>query len=283
MIIGAGGANLAIVEEFLPGTDLSNVKYDSGSPMPFYRTLYQVARGIADIHERDIVHRDIKPNNMKFDSENYVKIFDFGLAKVSPLPTSTGSLIGTPGFMAPEQYHLPPIIDKPIDVYAFGVMVFLFVSGALPMSAGVGFASPTALPPHGSISVLGFNCPRVAPLIDACLDLNPGARPTMRHISKALEAEILFNAHRATIVNASQTLVLDKSSSKAKATHYGNSVEITYNGYEFTITNVTGHVSINNKQAVVGQILNGAHVITLGSSGQRSFTTFDVSHPEVEL
>lgn len=272
---------LALVEEFLPNDDLMAF-YSSGFTVnDYYNLLYQIACGVRDIHVCGIVHRDLKPNNIKRDQDGAIKIFDFGLAKIGPLPKSTVVLIGTPGFMAPELFGTPPIIDKPVDAYAFGVTAFFLATGVLPPTAN-GLAPPHPLPVGATISNHVAVTPAVALLIDGCLALAPTARPDLDTIARALKRELLVNRHRALIADGSSMLVLDHNHPRIKATR-GNSdsIEIVYDGYDFKLSQIQGNVSINNQPATIGSILNGSYVIVLGTSGPRRFVTFDVSHPEV--
>lgn len=78
LIWNGAGEIVGIVEEFLPGEDLTKVSPPSNE-LEFLRLAYPIAEGIADIHAHGRVHRDIKRQNMKFDAESCLKIFDFGL------------------------------------------------------------------------------------------------------------------------------------------------------------------------------------------------------------
>jgi eukaryotic-like serine/threonine-protein kinase len=283
VIISTSGSDIAIVEEYLPGVDLGSFKFDAKDPSKLYRTLFQAARGLADIHVSNVVHRDIKPNNMKFDGEGYLKIFDFGLAKVAPLPGSTAVLSATPGYAAPELFSFPPVIDKPVDVYAFGAMVFVLVTGALPPCAKPWPNAPVALGAGHSIDSLGLANPRIAPLIDACLGLDPKSRPKIVELRRAFERELLFGKHKATLTSSTSTLVLDSVGKKVKAQHGPAAIEIQYDGFDFKVTSLVGDIYINNRAATVGDAIEGSNVLTLGSVGSRLFVTFDVSHPEVSV
>ena len=90
-------------------------------------------------HDRGIVHRDIKPENLLLDREGRVKIVDFGLAKIvepdgaDARLTGTRDVMGTPPYMAPEQFERPPRADHRADIYALGVVFYEMLTGELPM------------------------------------------------------------------------------------------------------------------------------------------------------
>ncbi|MCD2453803.1 serine/threonine protein kinase [Methylicorpusculum oleiharenae] len=283
VLINSTGTDISIVEEYLPGSDLLLFAFNPLNLEEFYKLGFQVATGIAEIHARMVVHRDIKPNNMKYDAAGYIRIFDFGLAKTTTLPTSTVTLTGTPGYMAPELFNSPPIIDKPIDIYAFGAMMFDLITGNLPPCAMPWPQKPVALAPADGIGNKGLSNTRIAHLIDKCLAVPPNDRPSAAEIAIAFQRELLYGQHKATLVSSSQTLILDTIGKSVKASHQVNSIEVAYDGFDFNVGSVIGHVYVNNQNAVQGMVLSGSHVITLGSSGLRKFVTFDVSHPEVKI
>lgn len=282
VIVDNMSGEIAFVEEFLPQDDLTDFYASSFTLGQYYSALYQIACGLKDIHDCDIVHRDVKPNNMKRDQDNAIKIFDFGLAKVDPLPATTLALIGTPGFMAPELFATKTI-DKPIDVYAFGATAFYLASGMLPPTAGAGFVPPKALAAGESIAnLVPAISAAVATSIDLTLSLDSSSRPKMAEICRVIKRELLFEKHSAVVTDGVNLLVLDHTNKKIKAVRATfDAIEIAYNGYDFNVAAVSGYVEINNVVAVVGQILVGSYVVTLGAGGARKFVTFDVSHPEV--
>lgn len=96
--------------------------------------LEQVAGALDYAHQRSVIHRDLKPANVLMDADGNTYLSDFGIAKFKEETiglTATGVMIGTPGYMAPEQWRSEPV-DARTDVYAFGVMTFELFSGRLP-------------------------------------------------------------------------------------------------------------------------------------------------------
>ena len=128
-----------VVTELLTGETL-RARLERG-PLPARRALayaVQIARGIAAAHARGIIHRDLKPDNVMITAEDQVRILDFGLAKRIDMPdtdmtrtgaaTSAGTVLGTFGYMAPEQVRGLPL-DHRADIFAFGAMLYEMLSG----------------------------------------------------------------------------------------------------------------------------------------------------------
>ena len=150
--IQPGRISAALVMELIEGEDLS-ARIARGS-MPVVEALplaLQIADALEAAHERGIIHRDLKPANVKVRDDGTVKVLDFGLAKametvgrdVSPggaadprnsptmsiAGTRAGMILGTAGYMAPEQAR-GQTLDRRTDIWAFGVVLFEMLSGA---------------------------------------------------------------------------------------------------------------------------------------------------------
>src|SRR5262249_43152154 len=131
---------LFIAMELLGGESLDARLRREGSLSPEHtlEVLEQVARGLNKAHAAQLVHRDLKPENIFIVDEEplLVKILDFGIAKrvgvASDLQTTSGVLIGTPGYMSPEQADGGKEIDYRSDLWSLAVVAFRCLTGAAP-------------------------------------------------------------------------------------------------------------------------------------------------------
>ncbi|MEM4724179.1 MAG: protein kinase [Candidatus Hadarchaeum sp.] len=100
------------------------------------RITRDLASALAYAHSRDMIHRDIKPGNIMLDSDGRVVLTDFGIARIvsGPNMTASGSMVGTPAYMSPEQ-GLGQSGDHRSDIYSLGVVLYQLVTGTIPFDA----------------------------------------------------------------------------------------------------------------------------------------------------
>lgn len=274
------GEKEALVLENISGSDLV---CDSFSPgLDYLKTLWQIACGLSEIHSVGVIHRDIKPNNIRVDTDNVVKILDFGLARLEGLEAQTVSVIGTPGFMAPELWQGSNIsFDQAVDVYAFAFTALVLMSNKIPSEL---LQRPPAQINEGRlVSFLAGVPVDVIQMIEQCLSYMPEDRPNMDEVEETIKHHLLRDRHRALLVLGDKTHEINASSPGGKISSGPiDSIGIKYDGIRFLANSISGQVTVNNNVVFVGDRLPACCVITFGpSSGNRKFVTFDVSNPEV--
>jgi serine/threonine protein kinase len=193
------------VFELLEGQTLRE-RLESG-PVPVSKAVdygVQICQGLAAVHARGIVHRDLKPDNVFLTRTGQVKILDFGLAKLGPrglglpdggsharTPTEPGLLVGTCGYMAPEQAR-GRAADARSDIFSAGTVLYEMLSGrrafAGPTPADTLAALLTQDPPD--ISAISRPIPRALErVVRRCLERNPEERfQSARDVAFGLQA-----------------------------------------------------------------------------------------------
>ncbi|MFI0351184.1 protein kinase [Actinomadura sp. 9N407] len=194
---GEDGRLLFLVMELLDGDDLSAVIRRHPGGLPVERALRiaaQAADALGAAHDQGVVHRDIKPSNVMLLAGDHVMVLDFGIARHAGQITDLtgGAVIGTPAYMAPEQFESGGDLDFRADLYALGVLLFALLTGRTPFEAdsfpvlvrGIVFE------PAPRIRSLRPDLPdQLDRLVDAMLAKDPGARPAgARTIADLLRA-----------------------------------------------------------------------------------------------
>jgi len=183
-----------LVSELLEGQTLRE-KMNAG-PLAQRRVAdyaVEMARGLAAAHDKGIVHRDLKPDNIFITKDGRVKILDFGLAKqaigeaglsgqsatmAAPTPTQPGTVMGTAGYMSPEQVR-GQTVDHHSDIFSLGTILYEMISGKRAFKGDTGVETMSAIlkedPPELSESGLNVT-PGLDRIVRHCLEKEPGQR-----------------------------------------------------------------------------------------------------------
>jgi hypothetical protein len=169
-----------IVTEFVDGPTLLESVHTGGprSGPALHRLAVATATALAAIHEAGVVHRDFKPGNVLLGADG-PRVIDFGIARTMETTTLTGDIVGTPSYMAPEQFVNQPI-GPAADVFAWGCVIVFAATGESPFTGGnVAAISNRIL--RGEPNLGRLTGP-LRELVAACLAKDETRRPGMRDI-----------------------------------------------------------------------------------------------------
>ncbi|MFD3344581.1 PQQ-binding-like beta-propeller repeat protein [Streptomyces anthocyanicus] len=189
---------------FIPGPTLSEqVKRNGPMDEPQLRRLMAgLAEALRDIHRVGVVHRDLKPSNVLL-AEDGPKVIDFGISrpKDSELRTETGKLIGTPPYMAPEQFRRPREVGPAADVFTLGSLMVHAATGRGPFDSDSPYVVAYQVV-HDEPDLTGVP-DSLAPLVLRCLAKEPEDRPTpdelmreLRSVAAAYDTQVFIPAPR---------------------------------------------------------------------------------------
>jgi eukaryotic-like serine/threonine-protein kinase len=242
--------------EYLRGLDLSDeiarrITFPPGEAVDY---VLQACEALAEAHAQGIVHRDIKPANLfltsRPDGTPLVKVLDFGISKAPPSPnasvTKTEIVMGTPGYMSPEQMKAARDVDARADIWALGIALYEFLSGRRPFGgdsySAILLAAATEPPAPMN--------PRVPRALQAavlrCLEKDRRSRfQSVAELASAL-APFARNRHEAiTIVERTRLLLRPPSRDIAVAPYPAHTSAAT------TLSGSTGAVSGRSRRRVI--------------------------------
>ncbi|TPW19204.1 MAG: hypothetical protein FD126_2919, partial [Elusimicrobia bacterium] len=187
----ANDEGIYLVFEFVDGRPLTDMLIERGKlTLPeTKRVMAFVCTAIDHAHQHDVLHRDLKPDNVMVDKQGFVKVMDFGLARVakdSVKRLTHQEIMGTPAFMAPE-HHMGESA-APADVFSLGVMTYEMLTGELPFN-GPDFLAQKERKKYIPASQLVAGLPAgLDALIAAVLDPEPANRPKAKEFLAKLQA-----------------------------------------------------------------------------------------------
>jgi outer membrane protein assembly factor BamB len=206
---------------YVPGPTLAAQVKRNGpmSPAELRRLTAGLAEALRDIHRAGVIHRDLKPSNVLLPDSG-PKVIDFGISRPydSDLRTETGKLIGSPPYMAPEQFQRPREVGPAADVFALGAVLVHAATGRGPFDSDSPYLVAYQVV-HDEADLAGVPAD-LAPLVGRCLAKDPGERPTPDEIMAALhppsyEAAAFIPVQRRPV--AGESVVADEGTTHVRA------------------------------------------------------------------
>ncbi|MEU3470977.1 serine/threonine-protein kinase [Streptomyces sp. NPDC006687] len=156
-------------------------------PVELTRLAAGLAEALRDIHRAGVVHRDLKPSNVLMAPDG-VRVIDFGISRPadSDLRTETGKLIGTPPYMAPEQFQRPREVGTAADVFALGAVLVHAATGRGPFDSDSHYLVAYQVV-HSEPDLTGLPA-RLVPVVARCLAKDPAERPTAEALIAQMRA-----------------------------------------------------------------------------------------------
>ena len=175
--IASHEGNYYLAMEYLPGATLQQ-RIRDGLPLPdAMRAARAIASALHYAHQRGVIHRDIKPQNILFRENDQPVLTDFGIAKTlggSTIMTRTGLSLGTPRYMSPEQIRGQEV-DGRADLYSLGVLFYEMLTGNVPYAAEDSFAL-AMMHVTAPVPDLPMELSRYQPLLNKLLEKDPRQR-----------------------------------------------------------------------------------------------------------
>ncbi|TRO68363.1 serine/threonine-protein kinase [Streptomyces sp. IB201691-2A2] len=177
---------------FVPGRTLTERVAEAGplDRQALRRLGTELAEALREIHRAEVVHRDLKPSNVLLlegeGDDGAARVIDFGISRAasSDVRTQTGMVMGSPPFMAPEQFSRPREVGPAVDVFSLGAVLVYAATGRSPFEAENAYLA--AYNTVHSEPELGGLPEQLRPLVSACLAKEPADRPTSSEVLDAL-------------------------------------------------------------------------------------------------
>ena len=190
-VIPESDGRLGLVMELVDGKELEELIPSDGMDMrEALPIIKQIVAGVEYLHSKGVIHRDLKPENIMVSSKGIVKILDMGIAKntmqENTNQTQTGTALGTPLYMAPEQLNAKDV-EPSADNYAVGLIVYKMLSGRLPWKKGAGAGDILAAKFGGQLEPFkgknAFVASIVMEMLTVMVDSRPSLSKFLRHLS----------------------------------------------------------------------------------------------------
>ena len=190
-----------IIMDYVPGGTVAD-RLEQDGPIPTVEAVSiacQVALALEVAHRNGVIHRDIKPDNIMFDADGTPRLTDLGVAKFmgreqQTTVTTTGMVIGTPAYMAPEQMIDSHQIDARADIYALGVVLYEMLSGKRPREGSTAVELLAKAIKGEPIPDVRTDCPEVPEAVAYVISLMCAPRPEGRPATALATAKLLRDA-----------------------------------------------------------------------------------------
>jgi serine/threonine-protein kinase len=192
---GEEGGTVFIATRWVDGTELGTLIQDHGplEPGRAARTAAQIAAALQVAHEKELVHRDVKPSNVILTSEDHVYLTDFGLAKRAGTAaglTGVDQMLGTVDYVAPEQIEGSEP-DARGDVYSLGCVLFEMLAGEPPFAAQRGGMAKMWAQVNAEVPSIREHRPDVSPALEDVMRRAMAKAPDARPTAAAFRAAVL--------------------------------------------------------------------------------------------
>jgi tetratricopeptide (TPR) repeat protein len=211
-----------IVQELVDGSTLRALMERGLAVEPITDIARQIAKALSAAHAAGIVHRDIKPENIMVRGDGYVKVLDFGLARVlaedlaeqtttTQADTAPGTILGTTAYMSPEQAEGRPI-DQASDVFSFGTMLYEMLAGRRPFAGATNMAVLAAIVSQHPVPPGRVN-PAIPPALESLVVRMLAKERERRPACSDVETELAAIAGSQVLLSSAPAAVIAKRTS----------------------------------------------------------------------